>query len=421
MSTTKEAIISIARDAVRDAVGGADPHPWQVEATAHILAMMSPKVPDSDPGIVMMVQATGGGKSAVRDAIGLVAGGVILTIVPLLSLGADQTAKLQAKRVRNGLPINVFHIDEYQGSKSNGDLLTYLHSLPKDRSETVYLFSSPQKLATNKEWKHAVKSLIKKGVLSCLVLDEAHLFATFGTTFRKEIVALRPFSFDLLRCSALDNSLTKVPILCLTASGDEPIVDSLQLLTGIAFNFAKNILWPTDPAQVSRRSNLFMEVIYQEHPMRPIKTVLRRILVPGNKKKTIVYTNSLSKSNRLLTQIQEVIDAEELSGDMVLVNGDLFREQKFHNIQTFCGEDLHDSVDGTIMHFHPRVLLATAGATNAGIDDKDVHIVIRDGFPPSMRDLAQETGRVGRRPDAMPSTDRVLYLLSFISFKSLLY
>ena len=73
------------------------------------------------------------------------------------------------------------------------------------------------------------------------------------------------------------------------------------------------------------------------------------------------------------------------------------------------------------MHFHPRVLLATAGAANAGIDDKDVHIVIRDGFPPSMRDLAQETGRVGRRPDATPSTDRVLYLLSFISFKSLLY
>ena len=133
MSTTKETINTIARGAVRDAVGGADPYPWQVEATAHILAMMSPKVPDSDPGIVMMVQATGGGKSAVRDAIGLVAGGVILTIVPLLSLGADQTAKLKAKRESNGLPINVFHLDEYQGSKSNGDLLTYIHSLPEDK------------------------------------------------------------------------------------------------------------------------------------------------------------------------------------------------------------------------------------------------------------------------------------------------
>ena len=92
MTTQEDSIHSVAAKAVRAAVGGADPHPWQVEATAHVLSMISPNMPDSEPGLVMLVQATGGGKSAVRDAIGLAAGGVILTIVPLLSLGADQDA-----------------------------------------------------------------------------------------------------------------------------------------------------------------------------------------------------------------------------------------------------------------------------------------------------------------------------------------
>ena len=48
-----------------------------------------------------------------------------------------------------------------------------------------------------------------------------------------------------------------------------------------------------------------------------------------------------------------------------------------------------------------RVLCATSGVGNAGIDCRDVRIVYRMDFPPSLLDIAQENGCAGRRPDAM--------------------
>ena len=64
-------------------------------------------------------------------------------------------------------------------------------------------------------------------------------------------------------------------------------------------------------------------------------------------KKMIIYTNSLTHSNHFFPTMKDLMDEEELSGDAVLVNGELFREQKFRNIQTFTGEDLHEIMDGT--------------------------------------------------------------------------
>ena len=43
-----------------------------------------------------------------------------------------------------------------------------------------------------------------------------------------------------------------------------------------------------------------------------------------------------------------------------------------------------------------KILCATSGVANAGIDCKDVRVVFRIDIPPSIRDLAQEMGRAGR-------------------------
>ena len=40
-------------------------------------------------------------------------------------------------------------------------------------------------------------------------------------------------------------------------------------------------------------------------------------------------------------------------------------------------------------------MLATSGAANAGIDNKNVHGVFRFEFTPSVEDFIQEEGRVG--------------------------
>ena len=60
-----------------------------------------------------------------------------------------------------------------------------------------------------------------------------------------------------------------------------------------------------------------------------------------------------------------------------------------------------------------RLLCATSGVGNAGIDCPDVRAVYRIDFPPSILDLAQEKGRAGRRPGATANNFHytVCYLL----------
>ena len=63
------------------------------------------------PSPVLLVRPTGGGKSATRDVSGLLAGGVVLNIVPLLSLGADQEKKIQFYPSEFGIDADSIHID----------------------------------------------------------------------------------------------------------------------------------------------------------------------------------------------------------------------------------------------------------------------------------------------------------------------
>ena len=64
------------------------PKDWQTEAASYLIDLTTDPFPPT-PQSILLAKSTGGGKSAVRDAVGLALGGVTLTIVPLLSLAAD--------------------------------------------------------------------------------------------------------------------------------------------------------------------------------------------------------------------------------------------------------------------------------------------------------------------------------------------
>jgi hypothetical protein len=119
------------------------------------------------------------------------------------------------------------------------------------------------------------------------------------------------------------------------------------------------------------------------------------------------------------------MDAEGIEGDLLVVHGDLFREQKFHHTYLFIGDDLIEiatqfgSTDE--LHFKPRVLLATAGSANAGLDCPKVRYIIRDGFPTSVQDFVQEMGRAGRWSGASQETDKYFLVVSIKSFYSILF
>jgi len=161
------------------------PHSWQIDAISHVVKMTL-ESGISHPSPVLCVRSTGGGKSAVRDTIGHVFHGVCLTITPLLSLGADQVAKLAAtiQDKPGRASIKAYHLDEVRLTVDEFALRDALLSMPLDTAATVYLFASPQAIVHNPIWSSTVDALIQKGLLRLLCIDEAHLFAKFGLYFR---------------------------------------------------------------------------------------------------------------------------------------------------------------------------------------------------------------------------------------------
>jgi hypothetical protein len=123
--------------------------------------------------------------------------------------------------------------------------------------------------------------------------------------------------------------------------------------------------------------------------------------------------------------ISTFLDEEAYSFDVVIVHGELFREQKFHNIQTFCMQDDLSTVDadatGKTICFVPRILFSTAGVAGAGLVNSDVRGVHRDGYPPTLLDYIQEGGQPARYPTAVPTENRYLVNISWQSFCSLIF
>jgi hypothetical protein len=70
-----------------------------------------------------------GGKSACQNTLSFIQSGVTVTILPLLSLGADQTAKLQSLAGASHLPIKLYHLDKYRAGDANRSLRRLIHQL----------------------------------------------------------------------------------------------------------------------------------------------------------------------------------------------------------------------------------------------------------------------------------------------------
>ena len=63
-----------------------------------------------------------------------------------------------------------------------------------------------------------------------------------------------------------------------------------------------------------------------------------------------------------------------------------------------------------------RVLCATSGVGNAGIDSPNIRAVYRIDFPPSILDMVQERGRAGRRPGSTSANYNYHVCISLESF-----
>ena len=229
------------------------PHQWQVEVGGSILRSYNDNMEHNQ----LLIRKTGEGKSLVYLVTGSCIGGVTLCISPLLSLAMDQSRKV-LKHSPNTVTVSSYHLDEMSPSLLQ-KLQTSLTRLPP--SVSTFIFTSPQCFHNRHHFRNF---LFQECLIRFVVVDEIHLFAQFGNTFRNDFRLLKRSLFD--RMLGMDH---KIPTLFMTATCSIPMLGDIERLTGIALERRH---WPS-PSMMSHRS-VGIDVKYTHHHFRLLKTTV---------------------------------------------------------------------------------------------------------------------------------------------------
>jgi len=373
-----------------------NPYHWQAIVGSTILHA----VQSNNSINQLCVRPTGGGKSLLFTVLARCFKGVTLCITPLLSLGSDQVRKLLANTRQSDTSITSFHLDEM----SVDDILrleTGLMTLCP--TKTVVLFSSPQRLIGPASG--LLKFLLSNAIFKFVVVDEIHLVSSFAQTFRSEFASLKTHLFSKLP--------TGIPKLFLTATCTKSILESLKNIFGTSFN---SIHWPS-PNEMIHRSVRF-ELEYTNKAFHFVSKSIKAYLTPHQTlpNKVIIYSNRRSKIMEFSENLESFFDLDDYlcNVDILTLVGTLTILEKSQYIRYFVSP----STDNTNSDINFKVLCATSGVGNAGIDAPDIRAVYRIEFPPSILDMCQELGRAGRNPQAT-SLDYVYKV--YISIESFLH
>jgi len=207
--------------------------------------------------VLLLVQGTFGGKSAVAQTVGCVGFGVTLVIVETLALAADQKSKIKSVNGFYG-PILAYQLDSVKEKHLVNLLKNKLLGLTKEGNTTVFLYTSP-KCLTREPWRSLMVTLINRKVLKLVCIDEIHFFVMFGITFRKEFTLLKNSFFRHILsnrdprysyASGLCYDL-KVPLLLMTATFNQSLLGLLETMIGVKV-LSINYLWSGREKMVRR-------------------------------------------------------------------------------------------------------------------------------------------------------------------------
>ncbi|MEO9326648.1 RecQ family ATP-dependent DNA helicase [Gordonia aurantiaca] len=313
---------------------------------------------------VLVVQATGWGKSAVYwSATAIIrsgGGGPTLIVSPLLSLMRDQVAAAE----RGGLSaatLNSSNVEEWSAIEARlaaGDL--------------DVLLVSPERLANPGFGRRVLDALA--GNLGLLVIDEAHAVSDWGHDFRPDYRRVA----DVLRSV---NPTT--PVLATTATANARVTEDVaaQLDSG-----------SDAPTLVLRgplaRKSLHLNVLDGLSPVQRYGWVAQALPhLPGS---GIVYVLTVADADRLVEAIRAV-HGDELP------------------VAAYTGQldaDRRHELEDALLRDEVKALVATS-ALGMGYDKPDLGFVVHVGSPPSPVSYYQQVGRAGRALD-----DAVVMLLA---------
>ena len=291
---------------------------------------------------------TGGGKSITFQVYSMSAEGMCLVITPLIALIKDQVQNLRAKKIK------VLAI--YSGMTSREIDIALNNAI---YGEYKFLYISPERIGSER-----FKEYLVKMKLNLITVDEAHCISQWGYDFRP----------SYLKISDLRTLFPETPILALTATATQKVVDDIQ--DKLLFR-AKNVLQKS-----FRRENLIYLVRDKEDKMGYLTDTIQKSKGTG-----IVYVRSRKKTREIAQMLQQ----QNISADY------------YH---AGLAPDLRSNKQDKWMSGETRVIVAT-NAFGMGIDKSDVRFVIHLDLPDSLEAYFQEAGRAGR--DGKKSVAVLLY------------
>ncbi|MFJ6653459.1 RecQ family ATP-dependent DNA helicase [Microbacterium sp. NPDC091313] len=329
----------IARVA-RERFGLEELHPEQTEAIGAAVAGRD----------VLVVWATGSGKSAVYQVAAALRPGLTVVVSPLIALQEDQIARLaDAPDAPVGVALN-----SARGAAAQRDIWRRIAA-----GEIEYVLLAPEQLAKD----DVVGALADAGV-SLLVVDEAHCIAAWGHDFRPDYLVL----------GEVAERLGRPPVLALTATASSPVREEIVLRLGMR----EPVLLAGDVD----RPNIALTV--RRHPQDADKreaVVDDVVALPGP---GLLYT----ATRRAAEEYADAL-AERGLGAVAYHAGLPVKQREAVHERFHAGE-----LD---------VVVATS-AFGMGIDKADVRFVVHADAPDSVDAYYQELGRAGRDGAAAQAT-----------------
>jgi superfamily II DNA/RNA helicase len=350
--------------------------PKQVEGVERII------FDPSSGGRLIIVDRTGGGKSLILAMTAICIGGITLVLVPLLALTANQLARLSKAIQKYGV-VSAFHMDEISRKDLNDKIIPMMDTMRYDSSSTRLLLCSPQYLADTPAFLAAVLRANSRRLLRLVAVDEAHLIAMHGRTFRD---AIRVLADDFFSVVFSQNAQYSPLFLAMTATMSDSLLRSFKDLTSVDWTKPCHQLWSS--AKEFQQRNIEMDLKVTGNVSEFGLPDVVKLLKTDDHAHVCIFVNFKSETSNWGGKLEALLAAELLRVGVVQINGDMDKHEKFAFIRLFC-------TDITIAGYNPRTLVATTAA-NTGIDQARLLWVLRVGIPRCIVTLLQERDRNAR-------------------------